>query len=149
MYLMNKNTPLLEFDRQGVSYVDTSVIHLFPHRMQYDLSYQTKDILYSLEEWLRSRSIPMSRQNAESLFKFLNINRKDLYRIAEVTKSLSLNDTYWVATDDIQTWEAVNLYENSFSEAMADIALTGYSKQLTIRGNLDTPETTTDGVFNS
>ena len=78
----------------------------------------------------------------------LNMRGLDFRRRAlAFSKGLSLNDVYWVVPKDFAgTWKACNLYDNHFSEAMAEIAFTG-------RGRLDpgeattSPEMTTNGML--
>ena len=105
---------------------------------------------YPLEDWLASRSAPVGRHFMRNLMESLglNLNAPDYHRKAlEFSRGLSLNDVYWVVPDDFRgTWAEFNLYDNPFSEAMAEIAFTG-------RGRLDprkaatSPEMTTNGML--
>ena len=78
----------------------------------------------------------------------LNINLPSYPRKAlEFGKGLSLNDVYWVVPDDFRgTWAEFNLYDNPFSEAMAEIAFTGHGR-LDPRKASTSPEMTTNGML--
>ena len=110
----------------------------------------TEDLRHSLEDWLVSRSAPVGRHFMRNLMDALgfNINSPDYYRKAlEFSKGLSLNDVHWVVPDDfIGSWAEVNLYDNHFSEAMAEIAFTGHGK-FDPRKATTSPEMTTNGML--
>ena len=105
---------------------------------------------YPLEDWLFSRSAPVGRHFMRDLMESLglNINSSDYHRKAlEFSKGLSLNDVHWVVPDDFQgKWKDCNLYENSFSEAMAEIAFTGHGR-FDPRKASTSPEMTTNGML--
>lgn len=108
------------------------------------------DLRHPLEDWLVSRSAPVGRHFMRDLMDSLgfNINSPDYYRKAlEFSKGLSLNDVHWVVPEDFTgTWAEVNLYENHFSEAMAEIAFTGHGK-FDPRKATTSPEMTTNGML--
>ena len=105
---------------------------------------------YPLEDWLVSRSAPVGRHFMRNLMDSLglNINSPSYHRKAlEFSLGLSLNDVYWVVPDDFRgTWAEFNLYENPFSEAMAEIAFTGHGK-FDPRKASTSPEMTTNGML--
>ena len=105
---------------------------------------------YPLEDWLVSRSAPVGRHFMRNLMESLglNINSPAYHRKAlEFSKGLSLNDVYWVVPDDFSgTWAEFNLYDNPFSEAMAEIAFTGHGK-FNPRKVSTSPEMTTNGML--
>ena len=105
---------------------------------------------YPLEDWLVSRSAPVGRHFMRNLMDSLglNINSPSYHRKAlEFSKGLSLNDVYWVVADDFRgTWAEFNLYDNPFSEAMAEIAFTGHGK-FDPRKASTSPEMTTNGML--
>ena len=111
----------------------------------------TADALrHPLEDWLVSRSAPVGRHFMRNLMDSigLNINSPAYHRKAlEFSKGLSLNDVYWVVPDDFPgTWAEFNLYDNPFSEAMAEIAFTGHGK-FDPRKASTSPEMTTNGML--
>lgn len=105
---------------------------------------------YPLEDWLLSRSAPVGRHFMRDLMDSLglNINSPDYHRKAlEFGKGLSLNDVYWVVPDDFRgTWAEFNLYDNPFSETMAEIAFTGHGR-FDPRKASTSPELTTNGML--
>lgn len=114
------------------------------------LTCEAEDLRYPLEDWLVSRSAPVGRHFMRNLMESLgiNINALDYHRKAlDFSKGLSLNDVYWVVPDDYRgTWADVNLYENEFTEAMAEIAFTGHGK-FDPRKAATSPEMTTNGML--
>ena len=105
---------------------------------------------YPLEDWLASRSAPIGRHFMRNLMDSLGLNiNSPAYprRALEFSKGLSLNDVYWVVPDDFHgTWAESNLYDNPFSEAMAEIAFTGHGR-FDPRKASTSPEMTTNGML--
>ena len=67
--------------------------------------------------------------------------------IIQVCKGLSLNDSYWVVEDgDEVPYAKVNLYDNPFSNILANIAFTGYGSSFRA-SLLSSPEFTTNGML--
>ena len=97
--------------------------------------------------WLRHRTIPKNRAYVNNLLakSGLSINRP--LNIIQVTKGLSLNDSYWVVDEGFSgRFEQFNLYDNRFSRVLALIAFTGYGCSL--RSSLfSSPEFTTNGML--
>ena len=114
------------------------------------LSCSEDALRYPLEDWLVSRSAPVGRHFMRNLMDSLglNINAPSYHRKAlEFSKGLSLNDVYWVVTDDFRgTWAEFNLYDNPFSEAMAEIAFIGHGK-FDPRKASTSPEMITNGML--
>lgn len=63
------------------------------------------------------------------------------------TLGLSLNDTYWFVNPDLPNleWDKYNLYNNSFSEVLSEVAFTGHPNR--VQGVTPTPEYTTIGML--
>lgn len=63
------------------------------------------------------------------------------------TLGLSLNDTYWFVNSDFPDleWDKYNLYNNSFSEVLSEVAFTGHPNR--VQGVTPTPEYTTVGML--
>ena len=114
------------------------------------LGCETDALRHPLEDWLASRSAPVGRHFMRNLMDSigLNINSPSYPRKAlEFSKGLSLNDVYWVVPDDFRgTWAEFNLYDNPFSEAMAEIAFTGHGR-FDPRKASTSPEMTTNGML--
>ena len=100
-----------------------------------------------IARWLRHRTIPKNRAYVHALLSKsgLNINRP--MNIVRLTKSLSLNDCYWIVEEGFDgSFDRYNLYENRFSNVLALIAFTGYGSS--VRSSLDSsPEFTTNGML--
>ena len=138
-----KHIPLIKFSIDSA--VDFEIYEENSHLLPYPL--RTHPNLSTLKGWLSSRAIPTDRENAKRLFNEIGIPQSR--PIAAVLKchALSLNDSYWIQLNATETWEMVNLYHNSFSDTLRDIALTGHSSKSVIEGDLRTPEITTQGTY--
>lgn len=156
MVLKHRDTELLRFDwvddfRVRIVYVNAAARKLLPIEFGEERLACADDALrHPLEDWLFSRSAPVGRHFMRDVIQSLglNINSPDYHRRAlEFSKGLSLNDVYWVLPDDFHgTWAEFNLYDNSFSEAIAEIAFTGRGK-LDLRKASTSPEMTTNGML--
>ena len=96
--------------------------------------------------WLEKRVIPKNRQFVDEILKTLGLSVNDTKGIIDVCMGLSLNDSYWVVPEGFEgKFDAYNLYENRFSEALALVAYTG------ARGSKEafstSPELTTNGML--
>lgn len=96
--------------------------------------------------WLEKRVIPKNRQFVDEILKTLGLSANDTKGIIDVCMGLSLGDSYWVVPEDFEgRFDAYNLYENRFSEALSLVAYTG------ARGSRDefstSPELTTNGML--
>ena len=156
MVLRHRDKELLRFDWVGDARVRIVAVNDAERRfLPIDFGKERFDcaddaLRHPLEDWLVSRSSPVGRHFMRNLMDSLglNINSPSYHRKAlEFSKGLSLNDVYWVVPDDFRgTWAEFNLYDNPFSEAMAEIAFTG-------RGRFDprkastSPEMTTNGML--
>ena len=100
-----------------------------------------------LSRWLRRRTIPKNRAYVHNLLAKCGLNLNRPLSIINVCKGLSLNDCYWVVQEDNDdVFEKVNLYDNSFSNVLAELVFTGYGSSL--RSSLfSSPEFTTNGML--
>ena len=100
-----------------------------------------------LSRWLRRRTIPKNRAYVHSLLAKCGLNLNRPLSIINICKGLSLNDCYWVVQEDNDDiFEKVNLYDNPFSNVLAELAFTGYGSSL--RSSLfSSPEFTTNGML--
>ena len=90
--------------------------------------------------------IPKNRQFVDEILKTLGLSVNDTKGIMDVCMGLSLGDSYWVVPEGFEgKFDAYNLYENRFSEALALVAYTG------ARGSREafstSPELTTNGML--
>ncbi|MFQ9428778.1 MAG: hypothetical protein ACLR1M_09435 [Oscillospiraceae bacterium] len=100
-----------------------------------------------LSRWLRRRTIPKNRAYVHSLLAKCGLNLNRPLGIISVCKGLSLNDCYWVVEDgDTASFGKVNLYDNPFSNVLAELAFTGYGSSVRT-SLLSSPEFTTNGML--
>ena len=100
-----------------------------------------------LSRWLRRRTIPKNRAYVHSLLAKCGLNLNRPLSIISVCKGLSLNDCYWVVEDgDTASFDKVNLYDNPFSNVLAELAFTGYGSSVRTF-LLSSPEFTTNGML--
>lgn len=101
--------------------------------------------------WCAHRILSLDREYAKAILNACNIKQattdKDRADISLSYKCLSLKDFYWVKKEnDTETWESINLFDHSLSNAVIDIALLG--KNLTVSNrHLLTSDLATDGLF--
>ena len=75
----------------------------------------------SLWRWIARRTVPRGRRFIQAALTKLGINPRQISRIVDFSRGLSLNDVYWIVDDSFDgVWKDYNLYENDFS---ADIAV--------------------------
>ena len=100
-----------------------------------------------LSRWLRRRTIPKNRAYVHNLLAKCGLNLNRPLSIINICKGLSLNDCYWVVEDGgTASFGKVNLYDNPFSNVLAELAFTGYGSS--VRTSLiSSPEFTTNGML--
>lgn len=146
MILKHRDRELLRFEwiePQGVRVlsVNEAELRFLPLEMK---GQSTDEALWL---WLTRRTVPRNRRNIEELMARLELNSHNTKGIISLCRGLSLNDVYWVADNDFRgTWKDVNLYENSFSEAISLIAFSGVGPDF--HGHwTSSPELTTNGML--
>ena len=137
-----KNTEIISID-QNKSEFKVLREDLIPHQMRNNPNYMT------FVSWLSDRHLPLDRQNAKHLLNTMRLPQGSHLKVMILTRALSLNDCYWIKVEDEDSWDNLNLYENSFSNSLADISLTGATKsKFTLTKNkISTPETTNQGTY--
>ena len=114
--------------------------HLFP------LNLELNSI--GIQKWIETRKAPKNRVLIDKVFEKISKNKKNVMDYIDVSFGLSLNDSYWVVPvekKDNYKWKEYNLYKNKFSEAIGNIAFTGYGEKIT--GITTSPELTTNGML--
>ena len=100
-----------------------------------------------LSSWLRHRTIPKNRANVHALLAKQGMNLNRPMGILLACKGLSLNDCYWVTTEeDSSSFEKNNLYENPFNQVIANLAFTGFGDNPRSSWR-SSPEFTTNGML--
>ena len=101
----------------------------------------------SLDSWLRHRTIPKDRAFVHAFLSKCGLNLNRPMSIINVSKGLSLNDSYWVVVEGFSgKFSDYNLYDNRFSNILALIAFTGYGSSLRTSFH-SSPEFSTNGML--
>ncbi len=101
----------------------------------------------NLLSWIKSRTIPKNREFVHKVLMELSLSLDDLEGIVSISKSLSLNDCYWIVEEGFDGLFAdYNLYDNDFSKTLSLLAYTGYAS-VKKEGFLSSPEFTTNGML--
>ena len=101
----------------------------------------------ALLKWIKRRTIPKNRAFIHKILMELKLNLDNIKGIIDISKSLSLNDCYWIVEEKFSgKFADYNLYDNDFNKTLALIAYTGYGS-INKKGFMSTPELTTNGVL--
>ena len=101
----------------------------------------------TLWTWLTRRIVPRNRRNIEELMARIGLSSRNVKGIIELCRGLSLNDVYWVVPDGCEdSWKDFNLYENDFSNAIAQMAFSGVGPDFREQWT-SSPEFTTNGML--
>ena len=98
-----------------------------------------------IEEFIKSRVIPKNRTFVQTILEMAGLNINDRKAIIDVSKGLSLIDSYWIVQDNTLKFKDYNLYDNDFSEVLSLVAFTGYSSK--ISNLISSPEFPTNGIL--
>ena len=112
---------------------------LFPIILQKDVNENT------IISFIKSRIIPKNRAFVQSILQSAGLNINDTKGIIDISKGLSLIDSYWIVQDTSLKFEDYNLFDNEFSEVLSLIAFTGHSSK--IKDLITSPEFTTNGAL--
>lgn len=88
----------------------------------------------SLASWMEGRTIPKNRAFVEQILSTAGLTRNDILGILDVSKGLSINDSYWLddGKSDV-TFDGINLFDNRFDEVLGLVAYTGYTPSQSIK----------------
>ena len=101
----------------------------------------------SLLSWIKSRTIPKNRDFVHKILMELELSLDDIEGIVSISKSLSLNDCYWIVEKGFEgRFEKYNLYDNDFNKTLSLLAYTGYAS-VKKEGFISSPEFTTNGML--
>lgn len=152
MFLMLKNSPVLEVSKEGACEI------LDFHRLPFGL--RREGVTFpEFVEWAVNRTLSIDRSNAKAILNSLRLPQSNQYGVCLACRGLSLEDGYWIRQDgDEKGWEDVNLFRNELSMFLTELALSGSNfrhreeqKILPVLGperrlKIHTPELTTWGV---
>ena len=146
MVLRHRDRELLRFEwvePQGVRVVSVNEAErrFLPLEMHGVVNDET------LWTWLTRRIVPRNRRNIEELMARIGLSSRNVKGITELCRGLSLNDVYWVVPDGCEdAWKDFNLYENDFSDAIAQTAFSGVGPDFREQWT-SSPEFTTNGML--
>ena len=101
----------------------------------------------SLLSWIKGRTIPKNREFVYKILLELKLSFDDIEGIINISKSLSLNDCYWIVQENFNgTFDEYNLYDNDFNKTLSLLAYTGYGS-VKQQGFISSPEFTTNGML--
>lgn len=158
--LKSKNTPLAVFSvekstttLQGKALVGYAVhVEKIFEENRYLLPVVLRERVHDqdMERWLRQRLSPTGKRILEEIAAAQKRAREEadnpLFH-ARWTKLLSLNDTFWVdAEDSADTWEEVNLFENTFSKDIGDLVFSASLERI-LSFRERSPEFTSKGMM--
>ena len=141
-YIMNKDTPVLEFScsyHDGVEqfYIQTIIKpNLVPLSMQNGLT---------LDAWLDSRLVMSHRKHIYDMFKKLDLKSKcDIFK---ETRGISLNDTYWARQVNSRLkWTSISPYRNPLNRGVATYAF-DEDKEIKCSNITHSPDFATSGNY--
>ncbi|MBQ7618327.1 MAG: hypothetical protein IJS50_05575 [Desulfovibrio sp.] len=140
--LFLKNHPLVTFSSKADGSFAIKKIHeadfsLWPHLLQ-----KNHTAPY-LKEWLTKRVSPVGRKLLQKIKEASKL--EGLIGQVALTKGLSLNDNFWIGRES-ERFEDVNLYKNSFSEEIAELAFSPTSRKIIALASRS-PEYASDGAM--
>ena len=93
--------------------IDSANAHLLPLNLIVDQDEK------SLASWMEGRTIPKNRAFVEQILSTAGLTRNDILGILDVSKGLSINDSYWLddGKSDV-TFDEINLFDNRFDEVL-------------------------------
>ena len=144
-YMMNSHNRVLTFEHEltdiGDQYKIISVDE--PSLLPIDLR-SAEVTTAKISDWVERRVIPVNRHHMEAVLSAINMENR--FNVLCYSHGMSLNDVFWIQEESERLdFEAINLYDNPFDEALGWIAFTGIPSN--ISRHLSTPEITTDGML--
>lgn len=142
--LMNREEELMELKFDAGDIVE--IIHINNQNMHLLPEFLKKPIKNGISRkevatWWVGRQIPASRSGIKDLFWGLPPNTS-IAELVEKSLGLSLSDQYWIRPSNMFIkWKDVNFFDNSFSEDIGNLLVTGGG----FNGNLVSPDNTSDG----
>ena len=97
--------------------IDSANAHLLPLNLIVDQDEK------SLASWMEGRTIPKNRAFVEQILSTAGLTRNDILGILDVSKGLSINDSYWLddGKSDV-TLDGINLFDNRLDEVLGLVA---------------------------
>jgi hypothetical protein len=122
----NINAALLEIQDSNI--IDIHEIYEKEHLPIRQVNEKAQN-LYLLNNWLENRGIPRSRENYTDLLQYYKL--ESLKSLTLLCYGLNLTDHWWLCRSrDDKKWEAVNFFQNDFSEKTGALLFTLQDKQI-------------------
>ncbi len=142
----DENIIAFHFNSSALSGSSIEITHIYKeHKTFSPLGLEMNDA--NLLSWIKSRTIPKNREFVHKVLMELGLSLEDVEGIVAISKSLSLNDCYWIVEKGFEgTFTDYNLYDNDFNKTLSLLAYTGYAS-VKKEGFLSSPEFTTNGML--
>ena len=142
----DKNLIKFRFDLSPYNGTSINIIEIYTqHKTFFPLNLELEG--EALLRWIKNRTIPKNRAFIHKILMELELNLDDINGIIDISKSLSLNDCYWIVKEDfLGKFIDYNLYDNNFNKTLALVAYTGYAT-LKKQEFISSPEFTTNGML--
>jgi hypothetical protein len=122
----NINAALLEI--QNANIIDIHEVYEKEHLPIRYVNEKAQNI-YLLNNWLENRGIPRSRENYGDLLRYYKL--ENLKSLTLLCYGLNLTDHWWLCSGrDDKKWEAVNFFQNNFSEKTGALLFTLQGKDI-------------------
>ncbi len=136
--LMNKDSKVLYFESETDEYGDTYL----------EAVSEPQDVLpigfSDIHSFVSQRQAPKHRAHINEIMRQAGCAHLEGY--IEITKALTLNDTFWVKPVFSElAWKDVSLYQNNFDETIAQLAFEG--GEFVSEFSPTSPEYSTDGMY--
>lgn len=138
-FIMNKDIPVIRIE-------DTKILDWRMCPKALALKNLSIDKIY---KWLNNRALPLTRKNADKVYQVMGLAREDYLGLMYVTHALSINDNFWVASDEelgVIGYDQISIFRNSFNNAMYLVALRGMDG-FSIQQNIISAEFTGQGTY--
>jgi len=99
-----------------------------------------------IKAWIKTRTISKNRAYVQEVLKSVNLGSRRTKAIIDVSKALSLNDSYWIdSVNSNLSFDRVNIYDNAFDEVLSLVAFMGIEQNIKVLSS--SPELTTQGML--
>lgn len=150
--IMWKDIPVFSISKkQGLVTIHNKDLLPFDIFLEEDEDFDTQvNNKVNFNSWAASRILNLDRTYAHEILNHFNLSQKltdaDKAQIAIQTRCVSLNDNFWLKeSDENISWDQINLFDNTLSNTVFDIALFGSSPTIT-NISLVNPDIATDGT---
>ena len=136
--LMNKDKEILNFISETNEFGEVCLEEVGETLEGLPIGYE------DIQTFIEHRKAPKHRRHIAELMRMAGCD--DLNGFLDVSKALSLNDTFWVKEKgSILKWSDVNLYQNDFNEVIARLAFEGGEQHIDFSST--SPEFGTEGRY--